>query len=110
AENLHRRDKALKILRLVEQQSRIPASRIEHARHSIERWSVRDAGSGKLVLQPKPEAVDDLVANGYLGTAIEILEQAVKRQPRDFDSWMKLAEVQGLHCGNLRQAEKIIQQ
>lgn len=110
AENLHRRDKAMKILRLVEQQSRIPASRIEHARRSIERWSVRDTDSGKLVLQPKPEAVDDLVANGYLGTAIEILEQAVKGQPRDFDSWMKLAEVQGLHCGNLRKAEKIIQQ
>jgi pyrroloquinoline quinone (PQQ) biosynthesis protein C len=52
--------------------------------------------------------VDELLACGYLGTAIEMLEQKTREQPRDFDLWLKLAEAHGLHSGNIHRAEKIV--
>ena len=66
-------------------------------------------GKGRVV-EAQPETLEELLAKGYFGTAIEILEQKIKEQPRDFDLWLKLAEVQGQHCGNVKRAEKIVQQ
>jgi hypothetical protein len=56
-----------------------------------------------------PESIDELLANGYLGTAIEILEQKAVEQPGNFDLQLKLAEAYGLHSGNLQRAKKIIE-
>ena len=63
------------------------------------------AGGGSL-----PESVDELLAGGHLGTAIEILEHKIKEQPGDFDLRLKLAEAHGRHSGNIHRAEKIVLQ
>jgi lipopolysaccharide biosynthesis regulator YciM len=54
--------------------------------------------------------VDELLAGGGFGTAIEILEEQLRLRPDDFDLRLKLAEVYGRHCGNLHRAEKIIRE
>jgi thioredoxin-like negative regulator of GroEL len=57
-----------------------------------------------------PESIEEMLAKGYFGTVIEILEKQVAEKPDNFDAWMKLAEVQGRHCANLRAAEKLVRQ
>jgi tetratricopeptide (TPR) repeat protein len=105
--DLRRSDKAAEILRALEKQPHIPSAHIEYARRSIHEWGQRKSAPAAEVL---PESVDELLACGYLGTAIEILERKIKEQPEDFDLWLKLAEAHGLHSGNLQRAEKIVQQ
>ncbi|HXR48380.1 MAG TPA: tetratricopeptide repeat protein [Candidatus Limnocylindrales bacterium] len=107
AQDLHRSDKASEVLRSLELQPNIAHAHIEFARRSIYEWSHPTAKEA--VGEAQPESLDELLANGYFGTAIEILEQKVKEQPQDFDLWLKLAETQARHCGNIHQAEKIIQ-
>ncbi len=107
AEDMHRSDKAHEVLRSLEQQPHVPSTHIEFARRSIHEWSHPAA---KEVVEAPPESLDELLANGYFGTAIEILEQKTREQPQDFDLWLKLAETQTQHCGNIKRAEKIIQQ
>ena len=108
AQDMHRSDKASEVLRSLEQQPNIARAHIEFARRSIDEWSHPKAKEA--VGEAQPESLDELLAKGYFGTAIEILEQKVKEQPQDFDLWLKLAETQARHCGNIHQAEKIIQQ
>jgi tetratricopeptide (TPR) repeat protein len=105
--DLRRSDKAAEVLRSLEKQPHIPSAHIEYARRSIHEWGQRKSAPAAEVL---PESVDELLACGYLGTAIEILERKIKEQPKDFDLWLKLAEAHGLHSGNLQRAEKIVQQ
>ena len=105
--DLHRSDKAAEILRALEKQPHIPSAHLEYARRSIVEWGQRKSAPAAEVL---PESVDGLLACGYLGTAIEILERKIKEQPKDFDLWLKLTEAHGLHSGNLQRAEKIAQQ
>jgi hypothetical protein len=54
--------------------------------------------------------VDELLAQKYFGSAIELLEAKIKEQPEDFATQLKLAEVYGRHCGNWPRAEKIVHQ
>ena len=105
--DLRRSDKAAEILRALEKQPHIPSAHIEYARRSIHEWGQRKSAPAAEAL---PESVDELLACGYLGTAIEILERKIEEQPKDFDLWLKLAEAHGLHSGNLRRAGKIVQQ
>ena len=94
------------MLRRLERVPHIPHWQVDYARRSLHDW-----GRDKPVLPPPvplPASVDELLAQGYSGTAIEILEQKIKEQPGDFDSWLKLAEAQGLYCHNLHAAEKIV--
>ena len=65
---------------------------------------------GQKQIAVPPESIDELLAQGYFGTAIEILEQKIKEQPQDFDLRLTLAEVYARHCGDDLQAEKIVQQ
>ena len=128
AEDMHRHDLAEAELRRIMNQRHIPPAFIEYARRSIAEWSVPRAGTEdqvdtveSLLLScsagetPSPTAppasvsVDELIANGCLGTAIERLEEELKEQPNDFDLWLKLAEAQGVHCGNLSRAGKIVE-
>lgn len=108
AQDLHRSDKASEVLRSLEQQPNIARAHIEFARRSIDEYSHPRAK--KVVVEAQPESLDELLAKGYFGTAIEILEQKTREESSDFDSWLKLAETQARYCGNIRQAEKIIQQ
>jgi predicted Zn-dependent protease len=108
AEDMRRSDKAYEVLRSLERQPHIPSAHIEFARRSINEWSHPRAK--KVVVEAQPEALDEMLAKGYFGTAIEVLEQKIKEQPSNFDLWLKLAETHGQHCGNRKRAEKIIQQ
>ena len=81
---------------------------IEFARRSIEEWSRPPAK--EVAVEAQPESLDELLAKGYFGTAIEILEQKTAEQPANFDLWLKLAEVHAHYCSNIKRAEKIVQQ
>jgi tetratricopeptide (TPR) repeat protein len=105
AQNMRRADKAAEILRSLQTQPDIPHATVEYAAGSIHEWSQTKPEPVADVL---PDSVDELLARGYLGTAIETLENKVKEQPQDFDSWLKLAEAHGLHSGNIQRAEKIV--
>jgi hypothetical protein len=108
AQDLHEPGKAHEVLRALEQQPHVPADHIEFARRSMVEWN-RPAPPPKLASAP-PESVDELLAAKYFGTAIEVLEQKIKEQPQDFDLWLKLAEVHASNCGDIKRAEKIIEQ
>jgi hypothetical protein len=54
--------------------------------------------------------VDEFLAQGSFGTAIEMLEEQIGTQPGDFELQLKLAEVYAVHCKNMMRAEKIIGQ
>jgi tetratricopeptide (TPR) repeat protein len=108
AQDLRLPVKAVEVLRALEQQPYIPASHLEFARRSIDEWSHPRNEPVATVVPPK--SLDELLARGFLGTAMEILENKIKEQPRDFELRMKLAEVHALHCSNFQPAEKIIQQ
>ena len=107
AQDMRRSDKACEVLRSIEKQPTIPSAYIEFVRRSIYEW--RNPPK-KVVVEVQPKSIYELIAHGYFGTAIEILEQKTKEQPQDFNLWMKLAETHGQHCGNVDRAEKIIQQ
>ena len=66
--------------------------------------TVGDILLGNQNVTDKPPA-----ARGFFGTAIEVLEEKIEKQPQDFDLWMKLAETHCRYCGNPNRAEKIIQ-
>ena len=128
AEDMQRRGLAEAELSRIMNQRHIPPAFIEYARRSIAEWSAPRAGTEdrediveSLLLphpageSPSPTApaagvsVEELIANGCLGTAIERLEEELKERPNDFDLWLKLAEAQGVHCGNLSRAGKIVE-
>ena len=108
AEDLHRPDQAAAVLRALEAQPHVSPAHVDYARRSIAEWS-REKPKPEVIAAP-PESMKELLTHGYFGTAIEILEQKIKEQPRDFDLRIKLAEVHGLHCGNIQQARKIVRQ
>lgn len=108
AQDLRQPEKATEILEALEKQPHISPAHVEFARRYIGEWS---QGKPKLEkVDAPPESIDEMLAQGYLGTTIEILEQKIEEQPGDFDSWIKLAEVHALHCGNIQRAEKIVRQ
>ncbi len=106
-QDFRRSDKATEVLRSLEKQPHLPPGSIEYARRSIVEWGQKKSAPAATVL---PESVDELLACGHLGTAIEMLEQKIREQPKDFDLWLKLAEAHGLYSGNRHRAEKIVQQ
>jgi hypothetical protein len=107
AHDMHHTSKAAEVLRSLEKQPNIPPAHLEYARRSISEWSQRKSRPAGVA---QPESVDELLAGGYLGTAIEVLEGKIKEQPTDFGLWLKLAEAHGRHSGNIRRAEKIVRQ
>ena len=56
-------------------QPHIPAGHIDYAQRSIHDWG-REKRAPEVVALP--ESVDELLACGYLGTAIEVIERKVK--------------------------------
>lgn len=106
AQELRRSDKAMEVLRLMEQQPYISSGHVEFARRSIQEWSQGKPKPEEVAVQP--ESIDELVAQRHLGTAVEILEQKTGEQPQDFDLWLKFAGVYAVHCGDVNRAEKII--
>jgi tetratricopeptide (TPR) repeat protein len=107
AQDMHRSDKATEVLNTLRKQPHVPRDHIEYAVRSISEWSQPQPEAAPMVL---PESVDELLAGGYLGSAIEVLERKIAERPGDFDLWLKLAEAHAVHSHNLPRAQKIVQQ
>jgi hypothetical protein len=105
--DLHQSGKAAEVLRRLEKQPHIPAGYIAFARRLIVESSVP---AKAVAVSPRAASVDELLAGGSLGTAIEMLEAQIRLQPGDFDLRLKLAEAHGRYCGNMDRAEKIIRE
>jgi thioredoxin-like negative regulator of GroEL len=106
AEDMRDPVRAEEVLRALEQQPHVPASHIEFARRSMAEWV--NPRPKKTKVAAAPQTLDELLARGFFGTAIEILENQVQEQPQDFELQLKLAEVYAVHCANFQRAEKII--
>jgi tetratricopeptide (TPR) repeat protein len=110
-QDMRQPEKAAAALRSLEKKPHVPAPYLEFARRSIPDWQMQSTRSANTISdEPTPESVEDLIAKKYLGTAIEVLEKRCEEEPSDFDAWLKLAEVHGVHCANLQLAEKTIRQ
>lgn len=105
--DLRQSGKAAEILRQLQKQLHISPAAIEYAQRSLHDW-----GRKKIEprTEPLPESVEELLKAGYLGTAVEILEQQAKEQPDNFDAQLQLAEAYGLYSADLPRAKKIVEQ
>ncbi|MEJ0091103.1 MAG: tetratricopeptide repeat protein [Limisphaerales bacterium] len=108
AQDLRRMDLAMKVLEALEQQPHVSSGQTDFARRSIGEWCQGKPKAQKV--EAPPEFIDELLAQSYFGTALEILEQKIGGQPDDFDSWLKFAEAHALHCNNFNRAEKIVRE
>ncbi|MGO9587569.1 MAG: tetratricopeptide repeat protein [Limisphaerales bacterium] len=108
AQDQHRPHQAMEILQALEKQPHVSPAHVEFARRSIAEWSQGKPKPEKV--DAPPESIDELLAQGYLGTVIEILEQKIGEQPRDLALRLKLAEVYAQRCGDVHRAEKIVRQ
>jgi thioredoxin-like negative regulator of GroEL len=118
AANLSRADKALALLQPVQKQPQLHPAFAELARRSIHDWAAQGKQPAQVETQtaavavqaPEPElSVDELVKTGQFSTAVERLEKSVAEEPRNFELWLKLAEVYAVYCADFHQAGKIIQ-
>jgi hypothetical protein len=110
AQDLRQPNRAHELLRVLEKQAHLPASHLEFARRSIAEWSRHQPEPAGEVLAPKADSVDDLLAQGFFGSAVEMLEREIRARPQNFELQLKLAEVFAVNCKNLPRAEKIIRQ
>lgn len=110
AQDLHQPMSAMLVLQTLEKQPHVAPAHVDFARRSIEEWSDPRRQPPEPDEPPPSGSVDELLARGFLGTAIEMLEEQVKAQPQDFERRMKLAEVQAVNCRNLPAAEKMVKQ
>jgi tetratricopeptide (TPR) repeat protein len=109
SQDMHQPDKAAKMLRSLEKTPHVPAAYIEIARRSIVDRQTHSASPGNTVPEePMPQSIEELIAKKYLGTAIEVLDRQCEEEPENFEAWLKLAEVHGVHCANIQLAEKTI--
>ena len=109
AQDRHDPEKADAVLRALEEQPHMPVAYLEFARRTIEEWAREKPPAPAEAVAVQPESVEELLAKGYFGTAIEMLERKIKEQPRDFGLQLTLAEVYARHCGDDLRAKKIIQ-
>lgn len=105
AEDLQQPAKAAEVLEKLEQRPLVAAAHIEFARRSLDEWSC--AKPEKIETFPTPESVDELLAQKFFGSAVEMLEQQIQEWPRDFDLRLKLAEIHALYCNDLARAKKL---
>ena len=128
ARNLRNSSRAFALLHTLEEQRGVPPGFIDYARQRIGEWFDPDSARKKdtegiesilvrkrPVLPPEEEdsdpkdlSIDELLAAGHLGTAIERLETEIREHPQDFDLRLQLAEAHGLYCCNLSRANEIV--
>ncbi len=118
AANLSRPDKALALLQPSDKLPHLHPAFADLARRSINQWFAQRLQPATVAIQsaladapiPVPElSVDELLATSQFSTAVERLEKSVADDPRNFDHWLKLAEVYAVHCADANRAGKIIQ-
>ena len=107
AQDLHQPAMAREVLRSLEKQPHISTAYIEIARHSI---ACQETPVTRAADEPVPETIEELLAKKYFGTAVDRLEKQCEAEPANIEPWMKLAEVHGLHCANMKLAEKTVRQ
>ena len=110
AGDLRQPGKASEVLRALEKQPHIAAAHIEFARRSIHEWSLgrmEKPATGDL---PPPATVEELLAQGFIGSALERLDEQVKTQPGAFALRLQLAEIHATRCANLPRAQKLVRQ
>ena len=110
AEDFRQPDRAWELWHRLKQQAAIPATHLEFARRSINEWSAPAKLKVASVAEANSGSVDDLLAQGFLGSAIELLEAHIREQPTDLVLRLKLAEIHVRRCSNLPRAEKLIRQ
>jgi hypothetical protein len=110
AQDLRQPDSARRVLQNLAKQPHVVPAHLDFARRSIEEWSNPELQSPEPIEPPPVGSVDELLAQGFFGTAIEILEGQVKAKPEDFDLLMKLVTVHAVVCKNLPIAEKLVKQ
>jgi len=110
AQDLRQPARAVEVLRALENEPGVARAHIDFARHSIDDWSRSGPETPKPAGVPETAAVDELLAQGFFGSAMEQIEQKIKEQPADPALRVKLAEIHARHCHNLLRAEKIIRQ
>jgi predicted Zn-dependent protease len=76
----------------------------------MDEWRRMPVAPDPAAVSPRAVPVDELLAGGSWGTAIEILEAQIQSQPGDFNLRLKLAEAYGRYCGNVEHAEKIVRE
>ena len=105
-------EQACKVLQALEKQPHVSIAHLEFARRSLVEWSLplTATSAPEPVTSTEPKSVDELLAEGSLGSAVELLESELRAQPGNFKVQLKLAEVYAVHCKNLVKAEKIIRQ
>jgi tetratricopeptide (TPR) repeat protein len=96
---------------------------VKYARLSVTEWTaganlppiVANPILADVLSQPPPVpivveiTVEELLKNGQLSTAVELLENDVRERPQNFDASLKLAEVYAVYCADHHRATKIIQ-
>jgi len=110
SEDLRQPSRAHAVLQALAKQPHVPAAHLEYARRSIDDWSRTRPAKADPPAAPEVQSVDDLLAQGFVGSAVERLEEQAKQQPQDFALRLRLAEVFAVNCRNVPRAEKIIRQ
>jgi hypothetical protein len=110
AEDLKQPDAAAKLLAAMEKEPHISKDHLEFARRSLAEWNRPNRKAPVPADEMLPPSLEEMLARGFFGSAIELLEEKIKAQPRDLDLRLKLAEIHALHCDNLPRAEKIVRQ
>jgi hypothetical protein len=113
AEDLRQPDQAAAVLQRWEKEPGLAPAQVKFARRRLAKWvaAARQPSTADAAPSAGPApTVEELVAHGHYGTAVEQLERELTQSPTDFSGWLKLAEIYACHCGNLAHAGKIIRQ
>ncbi len=108
ARDLQRPDKAWKVLKSLEKQPHIAVAHLDFARQSIEEWS-RPQVDLPVAAVPKG-SVDELLEQGCVVTAMQMLEVQMDAEPDNFNLRLRLAELHVFYAGNVEAAERLIAQ
>jgi hypothetical protein len=107
-QDLHQPQRAIEVLRNLEAQPRISAAHVDFAYRSINEWGTQNEKKDET--HPTPETIEEMLAEGYYGTAVEVVRNKINAAPHDFELRMKLLEIQAVYCKNLHDAKKLIRQ
>ncbi len=108
ARDLHQPENARALLRTLEKKGQTPRDHLDFARRSMEDWI--HPKPKEPAAQPPSGSVEELLANGFIGTAVETLEEKVEADPGNFQLVLRLAEVHAVYASNPAAAERIVKQ
>jgi tetratricopeptide (TPR) repeat protein len=117
AANAARPDKALALLQPSDKQPQLHPAFAELGRRSINDWVAQRSQPATVAVQsavdvqpPAPELpVNELLQTSQFSTAVERLEKSIAEEPRNFEHWLKLAEVYAVYCADFHRAAKVVQ-